>query len=63
MDKTGVCIKCEVAYWVITMNVEKKLLLLDPDNKKFLTTCESVSDGRVKISLMLILSDALILKK
>ena len=45
------------------MDVEKKLLLSDPDNREFLTACESIRGGGVEIPPMLILSGALILEK
>ena len=63
MDETGFCVEYKVAYLVSTMDAEKKLLLSDPDNREFLTGCESISGGGVKIPPMLILSDALILEK
>ena len=63
MDETGFRIGCGVAHWVITMDAEKKLLLSDPDNREFLTACESISGGGVEIPPMLILSGALILEK
>ena len=45
------------------MDVEKKLLLLDPNNREFLTVYKSISGGGIEIPPMLILSGALILKK
>ena len=63
MDETGFRVGCGVAHWVITMDVEKKLLLSDLDNREFLTACKSISDGGMKILPMLILSGALILEK
>ncbi len=54
---------CWVAHSVITMDAEKKLLQSDPDNREFLTTCESISGGGVEIPPMLILSGAPILEK
>ena len=63
MDETGFCVEYKVAYLVSTMDAEKKLLLSDPDNREFLTECESISVGGVEIPPMLILSGALILEK
>ncbi len=63
IDETGFCVEYEVAYLVSTMDAEKKLLLSDPDNREFLTECESISVGGVEIPPMLILSGALILEK
>lgn len=63
MDETGFCIGYGAVYWVITINVEKKLLLSDPDNREFLTAYESISNGGVKIPPILILSSAFILEK
>ena len=45
MDERGFRIGCGIAHWVITMDVEKRLLLSDADNREFLTACESVSLG------------------
>lgn len=45
------------------MDIEKKLLLSDPDNRDFLTAYESISNRGVEILPMLILSGALILEK
>lgn len=63
MDETGFRVRCGVIYWVITINIEKKLLLLDLDNKEFLTAYKSISSEGVEISLILILSGTLILEK
>lgn len=41
----------------------KKLLLLGPDNRKFLAVYKNISGERVEIFLMLILSNVLILEK
>ena len=63
MDETEFRVGCEIAYWVITIDVEKKQLLSDPDNREFLTAYESISDGGVKIPPMLILSGVVTLEK
>lgn len=43
--------------------MEKQLLLLDPDNREFITAYKSISNGEVEIPPMLILSVALTLEK
>ena len=59
----GFCVGCRVAHWVITMDIEKKLLLSDLDNKEFLTECENISGREIEIPPILILSSILILEK
>ena len=56
MDEIGFCGRCEVTYWVIAMDVEKKTLLSNPDNSEFLIVCKSISGGGIEILPMLILS-------
>lgn len=63
MEEIEFCIGCEIAHWIIRMNVKKRLLLSNPDNIEFFTICKSINSGGVKIPLMLILSSTLILKK
>ena len=59
IDETGFRIGCGIAHWAITTDAEKKLLLLDPDNRKFLTSCQTISSGGMQIPPMLILSGEL----
>lgn len=63
IDIMGFYIRYKIAYWGITINVEKELLLLDPNNREFFITCKSISKRGVEILLILILSGMLILKK
>ena len=63
MDETKFCIKYKIAYWVIIMDVEKKLLLLDLDNRRFFTVYESISNRKIEILPILIFSGTHILEK
>ena len=49
MDERGFRVGCGIAHWVITMDAEKRLLLSDPDNREFLTACETISGGGVDL--------------
>ena len=63
MDETGFCIGCGKVYWVVTLDPDKPLLLTDPDNRKYLTSVETISGGGLSIPPMLILSAIVILEK
>ena len=43
--------------------MKKQLFLLNLNNWQFLTICKSINSEKIKISLILILSNALILEK
>ncbi len=63
MDETGFCVGCEKTYWVVTLDRDKPFVLTDPDNRKYLTSVETISGGGLSIPPMLILSGIVILEK
>lgn len=63
MDKTRFCIGYEVVHWVIIIDVKKKLLLSNSDNREILTVCKNMSSRGIEIPPILILSNVLILEK
>ena len=63
MDETGFCAGCGRAHWVITFDLDKPMLLTDPDNREYITSAESISGRRKIMPPMLILCEILILEK
>ena len=63
MDETGFRVGYGKAHWVVTLDHDKPLLLTDPDNRKYLTSVETINGGRLSIPLMLIISGNVILEK
>ena len=63
MDEPGFCIDCGRAYWVITLDPSKLLLLTDPDNREYIILVKSISGGGKSILPMLILYGIHILEK
>ncbi len=63
MDKAGFRVGCGKAYYVVTLDPNKPLLLTDQDSRKNLTFVETISGGGLSISSMLILSGIVILEK
>ena len=63
IDETGFCVGCGTAHWVIILDLDKPLLLTDPDNREYITSVESISDEQKTISPMLILCGIYILEK
>ncbi len=45
MDETGFRAGCGRAHWVITLDIDKPMLLTDPDNRQYITSVESISGG------------------
>lgn len=62
MDETGFRAGCVRAYWIITLDPDKPMLLTDPDNQEYITSFKSISVGGVRIP-PLILCGILILEK
>ena len=63
MDETGFRIGCGRAHWVVSGHSRKPLLLTDPDNREYVTSCECISAGGRDIPLMVIIAGVLILEK
>ena len=63
MDETRFCADCGRAYWVITLDPDKPMLLTDLDNQKYITSGEIISGGEKTILSILILCNILILEK
>lgn len=63
MDETGFRIGCGKAHWVVTLHAQKSLLLMDPDNRKYISSVESISAGERDIPPMIILAGKQILKR
>ena len=63
MDETEFRAGCGRAHWIITLGPDKPLLLTAPDNRKYITSVESISGGGKAIPPMLILCGILILEK
>ena len=63
MDEMGFRIGCDRAHWVISTHSRKPLLLTDPDNREYVTSCECISAGGRNIPPMVIIAGVLILEK
>ena len=63
MDETGFRVGCGKAHWVITTDPNRPLLLMDSDNRDYLTSVECISGGYRDIPPMLILAGVNILEK
>ena len=63
MDETGFRIGCGRAHWVVSGHSREPLLLTDPDNREYVTSCECISAGGRDIPLMVIIAGVLILEK
>ena len=63
MDETGFRAGCGRAHWIITLDPNKPLLLIDLENREYITSVESISGGGRTIPPMLILRGILILEK
>ena len=63
MDETGFRIGYGRAHWVVSGHSRKPLLLTDPDNREYVTSCECISAGGRDIPPMVIIAGVLILEK
>lgn len=54
MDEAGFCAGCDRAHWVITLDPDNPLLLIDPENREYVTSVEGISGGGKTIPPMLI---------
>ena len=63
MNETGFRIGCGRAHWVVSGHSRKPLLLTDPDNREYVTSCECISAGGRDIPPMVIIAGVLILEK
>ena len=63
MDKTGFCIGCGRAHYVVILDLIKPLYMTDPDNQDYIISVECVSSGSAIIPLLIIISSARVLHK
>ena len=63
MDETGFRVGVGKTHWVITAETNKPLLLTDPDNRDYLTSCETINEVGGDIPPMLIIQGVNILEK
>ena len=63
MDETGFRIGCGKTHWVISTYAKKPLLLMDPDNRDYVTSIETISGGGRNIPSIVILAGVNILEK
>ena len=63
MDETGFRIGCGKTHWVISTHAKKPLLLIGPDNRDYITSIETISDGGRDIPPIVILAGINILEK
>ena len=63
MDEIGFCAGCGRAHWVINLDLDKPMLLTDPNNQEYIISVESISGRGKIIPPMLILCGILILEK
>ena len=62
MDETGFRIGCGRDHWVVSGH-SRNLLLTDPDNREYVTSCECISAGGRDIPTMVIIAGVLSLEK
>lgn len=43
MDEAESCAGCDRAHWVITLDPDNPLLLIDPENREYVTSVEGIS--------------------
>ncbi len=63
MDETGFRIGCGKTHWVISTHAKKPPLLIDPDNRDYVTSIETISGGGRDIPPIVILAGVNILEK
>ena len=63
MNKTGFRVEVGKTHWIIMAETNKPLLLTDPDNCDYLTSCETINGVGGDIPPMLIIQGVNILEK
>ncbi len=63
MDETGFRIGCGKAQLVVTINANKPLCMIDPENRDYITSVECIGFAGETIPPMLLISEVNILYK
>ena len=63
INGTTFFVTCSKAYWIITLNPSKPMLLTDPDNWKYIILIKYISNGEKIMLVIVILCNILIFEK